>query len=153
MKKVIFCYIGTTFNELNCGNFYFCEMPQSGEPTVIQSGGNAYFDDKAIEDKIPYELRYELKTKLYQTIGLAKSNSHDINWTTFKLSDNYAWMRFDFIYEVCIPSIKSEENQKVKVIKVSSDKAKAFLNELRAKKKENLDELERKFIYYFGNIE
>ena len=45
-----------------------------------------------------------------------------------------------------------ENNTNVKVIKVTSAKAKVFLNELRERKKENLEELEKKFIYYFGNI-
>ena len=152
MDKVISCYIGTTFNDVNYGKFCFCEMPTSGEPTLIMSGNNAYFKDKDISDKIPYELKYELKTRLYQTLSKVREDPSNTDWGVFRMSNDYAWMRFDFIYKVNIPPVKIGEEPKVKVIKVTADKARAFLNELREKKKENLEELERKFIYYFGNI-
>ena len=39
------------------------------------------------------------------------------------------------------------------MVKVTTENMKRFLDELRAKKKADLDELERKFLYYFGNPE
>lgn len=114
MDKVISCYIGTTFNDVDYGKFCFCEMPASGEPTLVMSGDNAYFKDKDISDKIPYELKYELKTRLYQTLSKVKEDPSDTDWGVFRMNNDYAWMRFDFIYKVNIPPVKIGEEPKVK---------------------------------------
>lgn len=37
------------------------------------------------------------------------------------------------------------------VVKVTSERMKSFLDLLRQKKQEDLDELKRKFLYFFGN--
>jgi hypothetical protein len=37
------------------------------------------------------------------------------------------------------------------VVKVTSERMKSFLDSLRQKKQEDLDELKRKFLYFFGN--
>lgn len=37
------------------------------------------------------------------------------------------------------------------VVKVTSERMESFLDSLRQKKQEDLDELKRKFLYFFGN--
>ena len=37
------------------------------------------------------------------------------------------------------------------VVKVTSERMKTFLDALRRKKQEDLSELDRKFLYFFGN--
>lgn len=144
------CYVGHTWNDNN--PYSFCLMPDSGMPTIEKAGYDIVrFMDKSVDNLLTLDQKTELK-KALNTISYNVKNKTQEEPLYAVVTSDYSWMEFEFVTAVSVPETPASAIRKT-VIKVTTENMKKFLNELQAKKKADLDELERKFLYYFGNPE
>lgn len=144
------CYVGHTWNDNN--PYSFCLMPDSGMPTMEKAGYDIVrFMDKNVDNLLTLDQKTELK-KALNTISYNVKNKKQEEPPYAVVANDYSWMEFEFVTSVSVPEIPDPAAGKT-MVKVTTENMKRFLDELRAKKKADLDELERKFLYYFGNPE
>lgn len=144
------CYVGHTWNDNN--PYSFCLMPDSGMPTIEKAGCDIVrFMDKSVDNLLTLDQQTELK-KVLNTISYNVKNKKQEEPSYAVVTNDYSWMEFEFVTAVSIPETSASTVRKT-VVKVTTENMKRFLDELQAKKKADLDELERKFLYYFGNSE
>lgn len=148
------CYIGHSLNDDNTP-YSFCLMPESGIPTIEKINfERVQFMDESVDNLLTLDQQTELK-KILNTISYKVLNKTQEEPAHVCVTYNYCWMEFEFTVSITAPdiSVPADDSSTVKVttVKVTNENVKRFLDELRAKKKADLDELERKFIYYFGN--
>lgn len=144
------CYVGHTWNDNN--PYSFCLMPDSGMPTIEKAGYDIVrFMDKKVDNLLTLDQKTELE-KALNTISYNVKNKTQEEPPYAVVASDYCWMEFEFVTAVSVPETPDPAAGKA-VVKVTSENIKRFLNELQAKKKADLDELERKFLHYFGNPE
>ena len=143
------CYVGCTYNDNT--PYSFCLMPDSGSPTIEKYDSESVrFQDKDIESLLTFEQMTELK-KLANTLAYKVSNKEIEEPPYMVVRHNYYWMEFEFTTSVSVPEHTSLDGKTV--IKISSENIKKFLDDLRKKKQTDLEELEKKFLFYFGGGE
>lgn len=143
------CYIGYTYDDNN--PYSFCLMPDSGKPTIEKYDSESVrFKDKDIISLLTFEQITELK-KLANTLAYKVNNKEIKEPPYMVVTYNYYWMEFEFTTSVSVPEKNTVDGKTV--IKVSRESMKKFLNDLREKKRTDLEELEKKFLFYFGGEE
>lgn len=144
------CYVGHTWNDNN--PYSFCLMPDSGMPTIEKAGYDIVrFMDKDVDSLLTLDQKTELK-KTLNTISYNVKNKKQEEPSYAVVTNDYGWMEFEFVTAVSVQETPDPTIRKT-VVKVTNENMKRFLDELQAKKKADLDELERRFLYYFGNTE
>ncbi len=147
-EKKLKCYVARVNGNENI--YKFCLMPDSGIPSITIVKDNVFFTDKSVEDLLTFEQMTELKKYISTAVYEAQTGKGTHPY--LNMTRTYAWMEFEFMTKITVKGEKKEnDNVKCTVVKVTNEKMKAFLDVLRQKKKDDLDELGRKFLYFFGD--
>lgn len=152
-STIIHCYVAVS--EEYGRRFHFNRMP---DDLTLLPDTTHFFNDKSVEDYIPKEEKDRLKDVLCKAIGqkaeYIRGTHNDYPFGLYELAKNGFYIKFDLQISVNCPEPgETRHVSNCTTVKVTTENMKKFLDELRAKKKADFDELERKFLYYFGNPE
>lgn len=144
MKRIIKCYAGV-YKEDGRISYFFNRMPDDVSKISFTA-------DESVFSILSEEQRNTLSHLLCEYIA---QNNPFLTENARKpsalhiISPYDYYIEFDLEIDVKCKDIKT--NVKHTYIKIESERMKDFLNALRQKKKEDLEELESKFLYFFGN--
>ena len=146
-QTIIHCYVAVS--EEYGRRYYFNRMP---EGMTALPDTKHFFHDESVEQILSKEDKDTLTDILCHAIvqktECIREIRNDYPFGLYELEKNSFYIKFDLKVGVeC--KVFETPSPKPKYIEVSSENVEKFLDELREKKRSDLEELERKFLYYF----